>query len=608
MISRSQCEILGTYGKDRMPKKSAAPPEIKTYTLDQFFSGTTYEVPAYQRNYSWGSSEVKQLVQDLFEFFDDSTKPYYLLGDVIVVETRRSDYQLEIIDGQQRITTLMILFAVLYRRLQAAEWDQDDLADIRQMVYRKKQVRVRMSGDASLSVLEYLNGESTKNLKKETPSQKALVGAIEDIETVLNDRLGEIEKPGTLHDFYEQIVHNVYLSRLWLHDNEAAFEFFERVNDRGRPLSKTDLLKNRLLQKIRSDADYEAASDTWSEAERRLMPYGREGSMPYLLRLMVQAEKDKKVKDSDLYKVWKDDVKDDAACQDLIDRIDAGSKALSEMLQDKTPHGEDAVFAHVTNFMRFTQNHGPKLAAAHLNKAAYDELARRLEARAILSLLGLERSQNYENLALGWSHKMLKMNSKATPKDIIEAVEISESDISNLLERSRLGVRELRYGKTPGQTKRIRVLLALVNYELLRKHPIHHYNVRDFLTTSKKVRGVEHPGYDIEHVSASSRSAHLGELADSVGNLTLFYSQDNRSDGNKSVERKAENYANSILYATQALSQIPQPDKTLEKLVSSHRVATVDDGEWGPEQIEARTVMYLDIFQSYVMRVLPPTN
>jgi hypothetical protein len=591
-----------------MPKKSAAPPEIKTFTLDQFFSGTTYEVPAYQRNYSWGSSEVKQLVDDLLDFFDDNSKPYYLLGDVIVVETRRSEYDLEIIDGQQRITTLMILFSVLYRRLAAADWDQDDLADIRQLVYRKKRIRVRMSGDASVSVLEYLNGENPKNLKKETPSQKALIGAIEDIETVLNERFGEGRKHGTLHDFFEQIVHNVYLSRLWLHDNEAAFEFFERVNDRGRPLSKTDLLKNRLLQKIKSDADYEAASDTWSEAEKRLMPFGREGSMPYLLRLMIQAEKDKKVKDSDLFRVWKGDVSDDASCQDLIDRIDAGSKALAQMLQDKTPQGEDAIYAHATNFMRFTQNHGPKLAAAHLNKAAYDELARRLEARAILSLLGLERSQNYENLALAWSHKMLKMNAKAKAQDIIDAIDISESDIAGLLERARLGIRELRYGKTPGQTKRLRLLLAIVNYELFLSHPIHHYDVKDLLTTSRKIRGVEHPGYDIEHVSASSRSEHLGDLADSVGNLTLFFSQDNRSKGNKSVERKAENYANSILYGTQALSAISQADKTLEKVISPYRVATVDHGEWGLDQIEARTLMYFDIFESYIKRVLPPTS
>jgi len=41
----------------------------------------------------------------LVEFFDDATSPYYLLGDVIVVESREREYDLEIIDGQQRITT-----------------------------------------------------------------------------------------------------------------------------------------------------------------------------------------------------------------------------------------------------------------------------------------------------------------------------------------------------------------------------------------------------------------------------------------------------------------------------------------------------------------------
>jgi len=93
-----------------MAKRNSQPPEVKTFSLDEFFA-KSYMVPAYQRNYSWGGQEVRQLVVDLYEFFQDSKSPYYLLGDVIVVEGRSPDYDLEIIDGQQRITTLMNISA-----------------------------------------------------------------------------------------------------------------------------------------------------------------------------------------------------------------------------------------------------------------------------------------------------------------------------------------------------------------------------------------------------------------------------------------------------------------------------------------------------------------
>lgn len=590
-----------------MPKKTTKPPEVQTFSLDEFFA-KSYLVPAYQRNYAWGTTEVQQLVDDLADFFDDSKTPYYLLGDVIVVESRDRDYDFEIIDGQQRITTLMILFAVLYRRLKDFHWDEDDLFTIRSLVYRKKKMQVKMSGEGSNAVFAYLNGERTKDLKKETPTQKAVYGAIEEINNRLDEYFGENKKAGTLHDFFETLVESVYFSRLRLEDSESAFEFFERVNDRGRPLSKTDLLKNRLLQKIKSDTDFDNASETWSNAEKRLLPFGRAGSMQYLMKLMAQGQSGVKVKDSELYATWKERARDDKSCQLLIDQIDENSKSLALLLGDKTPHGDEAVYAQGTNFMGFTQNHGIKLAGAKLGKAAYDELARRLEARALLSLFSLERSQTFEQLAVRWSHRVYKLSSKATAKDIIDAVDVDEEAIERLLELSKLGIQALRYGKTPGQTKRIRLLLAIVNFELNSKHPVHHLSIQELLKTSKKLRGNLHHGYDIEHISAASKSEEFGDRKDSVGNLTLFYSKDNRSAGNSDIELKAESYANSILYCTNALTKTKQQDSAVEKIVAPIRVATVDERVWTEEMMEARAELYFTVFEEHIRKILTQTK
>jgi hypothetical protein len=590
-----------------MPKKSTKPPEVQTFSLDEFFA-KSYLVPAYQRNYAWGTTEIQQLVDDLVDFFNDSKSPFYLLGDVIVVESRDRDYDFEIIDGQQRITTLMILFAVLYRRLKDFHWDEDDLFTIRSLVYRKKKMQVKMSGDGSNAVLAYLNGERAKDLKKETPTQKAVYGAIEEINDRLDEYFGENKKSGTLHDFFETLLESVYFSRLRLEDSESAFEFFERVNDRGRPLSKTDLLKNRLLQKIKSDTDFDNASETWSNAEKRLLPFGRAGSMQYLMKLMAQGQSGVKIKDSELYATWKEQAKDDKSCQLLIDQIDEDSKALALLLDDKTPHGDEAVYAQGTNFMGFTQNHGIKLAGAKLGKVAYDELAQRLEARALLSLYALERSQTYEQLAVRWSHRVHKLSTKATASDVIDAVDVDQEAIDSLLERAKLGIQDLRYGKTPGQTKRIRLLLAMVNFEVNCRHPIHHLSIRELLRTSKKLRGQLHHGYDIEHISAASKSDELGERKDAVGNLTLFYSKDNRSVGNSDIEMKAESYANSILYSTNALTNVKQQDNAIEKIVAPLRVATVDEGVWTEEMMETRAQLYFKLFEEHIRATLKPTR
>jgi hypothetical protein len=587
-------------------KRETTPPDVVSYSLDEFFT-KTYVVPAYQRNYTWTEKEIRELLTDLLEFFDNPREPYYLLGDVIVVETDSADYDFEIIDGQQRITTLILIFSTIYVRLLSLSFDRDELNDIRSVVKKKKLLRVKMSGGASELVLSFVNGVATRDLPRDTPSQKTVVEALDTIDAVLGETFSE-RKPGYLHDFYTTLYERVFLSRLRLLDPEAAYDFFERVNDRGRPLSKTDLLKNRLLQKIKSYDDFENASDVWAAAEKLLLPYGREGSMPYLLRAMLNADLSKKVKDNDLFREWKPFVQDDGACLKLVDRIEQKSKHLAQVLAGNTLNGTQDIHSAGTSFMKFTQNYSAKLAAAGLNGPTYDTLTRRLEARALLSLFSLERSQTYEFEVVKWAHRLQKLGPSAGTDDLLNAIPISAHEIEALLERAKLSAQALRYGKTPGQTNRIRLLLAIANSELLARQPKQHVTLVDYLQTSKKVRGREHAGYDIEHVGAASTARErLGEQVDSVGNLTLFYSKDNRSHGASDVEHKASDYGNSICYATKILTARADPDPTLELVLGPFRQTTVDDGEWNLVKVEQRFEMYWSLFDSRIRTSLIPT-
>ena len=587
-------------------KKDTTPPDVVSYSLDEFFS-KTYMVPAYQRNFAWTEKEIGELLTDLMTFFESSKDPYYLLGDVIVVDSASSDYDFEIIDGQQRISSLMLLFASIYKRLRDQKFDEDELNEIRLRIKKKKQLRVKMSGNASEAVLGFIDGVALKNLPRETPSQKAVAGALETIDSMLSETFGD-KKPGYLHDFFVELQESVFISRLRLTNADSAFDFFERVNDRGRPLSKTDLLKNRLLQKIKLDDDFDNASDVWSNAEKVLLPFGREGSMTFLLRSMLNADLNRKVKEADLFREWKPFVESDASCLRLVDRIDSKSKTLASILSGMTPSANPELNSDGTRFMKFTQNTGVKLAASGLNTAAYDYLSSRLEARALVSLMSLERSQNYEALVVNWSHSLQALDDSAGKSEVIEAVQMSDGDLEELLQRAKVSSAALRYGKTPGQTSRIRLLLAIANDELLKLAPKQHANLRSYLETSKKIRGKEHPGYDIEHVgAASTASKTLGEAVDSLGNLALFYSKDNRSAGAAAVEFKAESYGGSICYATKVLTSKADQDKELEAVIGKYRSDTVDSGHWGLESVERRFEFYWSLFEAKIRRELVPT-
>jgi hypothetical protein len=586
-----------------MPRLSITPPEVKPYSLDEFFQ-KKYSVPAYQRNYSWTEVEVNLFMDDLIAFFDDPTEPFYLLGDAIVVNSPSNEFDFEIIDGQQRISTLMLLFSSIARRLQSANFDTDEVHTIRAIVAKSGKARLKMSGKASDSVLQYLNGTELEDLPSDTASQVSVKNALESIKIKLDERFGAPSDPNLLFDFFIDVQTAVFISRLRITSAEAAFEFFERVNDRGRPLSKTDLLKNRLLQQIKSDDEFDSASTSWSDAEKRLLPFDREGTMNYLLRIMLTADLGVKVKDSDLFIKWKPFVNSEAQCKTLVNRISRESKGLSEILSGNSPSGNSDPNCAGTNFMRFTQNISVKLAALEAPESVYMELSKRLEARALLSLFALERSQTYEGDSSKWSNLAKGLNANSSIADAKKVLELTKLTLDDLIGKAKVTVENLRVGKTAGQTNKIRLMLAIVNFELVGNKVIHHYGLSELLQTSKRTGANQHPGYDIEHIGASSTAQHLGERINSIGNLALLHSADNRSNGANETKFKVDSYGNSICYATKVLDATPENDPKVEADLASYRKTTVNDGVWNLTKVAQREAFYWKILENYFRREL----
>ena len=71
-----------------------------------------YKIPQYQRPYKWVDEQVEQLWDDIFECFENNIENYFL-GSIITAKSHKSDIYMDVVDGQQRLTTLMILFCVL---------------------------------------------------------------------------------------------------------------------------------------------------------------------------------------------------------------------------------------------------------------------------------------------------------------------------------------------------------------------------------------------------------------------------------------------------------------------------------------------------------------
>ena len=81
--------------------------------LKIFSSDFEYHIPAYQRPYAWTTEETNTLFDDLYSFFtSESEDENYFLGSIVLIK-ENTDQKADVIDGQQRLTTLTILFSVL---------------------------------------------------------------------------------------------------------------------------------------------------------------------------------------------------------------------------------------------------------------------------------------------------------------------------------------------------------------------------------------------------------------------------------------------------------------------------------------------------------------
>lgn len=85
--------------------------ENHKYTVDEAFRQCFYIVPDYQREYVWTDKEVQQLLDDINDEFDGTTREYFI-GTILVSPTNRKDHY-EVIDGQQRLTTFFLVLCAL---------------------------------------------------------------------------------------------------------------------------------------------------------------------------------------------------------------------------------------------------------------------------------------------------------------------------------------------------------------------------------------------------------------------------------------------------------------------------------------------------------------
>jgi hypothetical protein len=251
------------------------------YLKHIFGDGFRFFIPRYQRPYAWTMEETEELLDDLWTAHTGDELPVakkdpYFLGSIVLIKDEHQP-KAEVIDGQQRLTTLTILMSVL-RHLQPDEADA-----ISDYLRQKGKIFEGMKDEFRLT----LRPQDDEFFKKHIQQQDGLI-ALEKLNPngLRNDAQRNIRANALylssklkarpkeqLAAFTQFIITKCLLVVVSTPDMESAYRIFSVMNDRGLNLSHADILKAEIIGKIPGEANQDAYGKKWETAEENL---GRE--------------------------------------------------------------------------------------------------------------------------------------------------------------------------------------------------------------------------------------------------------------------------------------------------------------------------------------------
>lgn len=255
-----------------------------------------YHIPKYQRSYSWRRTNWEELFDDIYD-----NEIGHFIGSIICIDASKGhspghEIIYEVIDGQQRLTTITLLLAAVFKKMNSAikiaEQDGslgiDFIDDLKgkcrgirlQLIKRIKPEYSSQNGVIQTPNIKFIlrvNPASQNNnlddylfimsdcgalsYKFECPSHfgnRLMAKAYRYFQKVIPDELGVLE---TL----QEKINQLQLVHISVDSHANAFRLFETLNNRGTPLTAIDIIKNKMLSELKDqlDVDVDDAYEQW---------------------------------------------------------------------------------------------------------------------------------------------------------------------------------------------------------------------------------------------------------------------------------------------------------------------------------------------------------
>jgi uncharacterized protein with ParB-like and HNH nuclease domain len=260
-------------------------------SVQEMFTGRSYAIEYYQREFSWTKTNIEELLSDLTRsFFNDfdpthrrqdvaSYSPYFL-GPIVTFASEGVRF---LVDGQQRMTSLTLLMSFMSSKLEPG----DSRTQLSNLIYSTQYGQTKFTIDVperELVMSAIRTGLESPPLDLDQ-SSLVIWERFCDIQSLF-----PVELVGDVLPFFvDWLLNRVVLVDIGTTEKEMALEIFESMNDRGLQLSNMDLLKSYLLSQISYPNEIERANRVWRETTQDLKNLDKNGDSDFM-KVMLRAK------------------------------------------------------------------------------------------------------------------------------------------------------------------------------------------------------------------------------------------------------------------------------------------------------------------------------
>lgn len=524
----------------------------QSITLSTLLGGDhRFEVPDYQRQYSWEIEQLQRFWKDIQNL--DQQSESHFLGSILLIKRdtgfgERDIY--EVVDGQQRLATVSILFAVIRERLEG-DVERSKLDGLEKYLFDTD-----ASGNEEQNLkLNPLDNDDFKSIisGNAPPNQESNLWQAAEFfaDKISSSKINDIEQ------IRDKVLERMPIVLIETYDQDSAFLLFETLNDRGMELSNIDLMKNTLLKTADAvDTEYESVRQNWQKivSELRYNVDKPERFFRHYLMFSPQLDVRESVSRHTITDTFEEIIQN-------INEYDALSlEKLTDDIYQKARLYKNIVDSNINRY-ETDANEVINRKLSQLNK--FGSTQERILILYILSQVNNE-TRAVRGLSLVESYNVRRVIASSETGSSVNQfyattcsnMSQSESPIETLqseLTRKTVPPEEFRIAmERTDFTRSSRTRYLLIKYE-------------EYLSSNE----IEMSG-EIEHIAPrsafdankySSWISYLDsgkdrfeEIKDKIGNLTLIEKRLNIEAGNNPFEEKKDQYSESRFEMTQSLT------------------------------------------------------